>query len=178
MSRARALRPGSAASTDRNEASRGAGARLGKCAAAVRWRMPQPGSHRATASQSPPDPRGKSSRSTRRRSSAKGRGSNLRGSRLARSRRSVVQRRVIARAGMAPLYPKRSLDAGYGPGYSSDVDIVLPGGPLQGVRVLLVFHSFKQDADTLAFVKNERHLGVIPPLNLLYVSAWLRRHGV
>lgn len=48
---------------------------------------------------------------------------------------------------------------------------------LRGVRVLLVFHSFKHDTDTLAFIKNVRHLGVIPPLNLLYASAWLRRHG-
>lgn len=41
-----------------------------------------------------------------------------------------------------------------------------------------MFHSFKHDTDMLAFVRNVRHLGVIPPLNLLYTSAWLRRHGV
>src|SRR5262249_5135253 len=48
---------------------------------------------------------------------------------------------------------------------------------LAGARGLLVFHSFKHDVDTLAFIKNVRHLGVVPPLNLLYLSSWLRRHG-
>jgi radical SAM superfamily enzyme YgiQ (UPF0313 family) len=48
---------------------------------------------------------------------------------------------------------------------------------LAGARILLVFHSFKEDKDTLAFVKNVRHLGVIPPMNLLWTSAWLKRHG-
>lgn len=51
-------------------------------------------------------------------------------------------------------------------------------GPLKGLKVLLVFHSFKNDTDTLAFIKNVRHLGVVPPLNLLYLSAWLKLHGV
>jgi radical SAM superfamily enzyme YgiQ (UPF0313 family) len=51
-------------------------------------------------------------------------------------------------------------------------------GPLAGLKVLLVFHSFKNDTDTLAFIKNVRHLGVVPPLNLLYLSAWLRLHGI
>lgn len=49
---------------------------------------------------------------------------------------------------------------------------------LRGLKVLLVFHSFKNDTDTLAFIKNVRHLGVVPPLNLLYLSAWLRKFGV
>jgi len=53
-----------------------------------------------------------------------------------------------------------------------------PDGPLKGLKVLLVFHSFKNDTDTLAFIKNVRHLGVVPPLNLLYLSAWLKRFGV
>ena len=51
-------------------------------------------------------------------------------------------------------------------------------GSLKGLKVLLVFHSFKNDTDTLAFIKNVRHLGVVPPLNLLYISAWLKLHGV
>lgn len=53
-----------------------------------------------------------------------------------------------------------------------------PNGPLKGLKILLVFHSFKNDTDTLAFIKNVRHLGVVPPLNLLYLSAWLKLHGV
>ncbi len=53
-----------------------------------------------------------------------------------------------------------------------------PRGPLEGLKVLLVFHSFKNDTDTLAFIKNVRHLGVVPPLNLLYLSAWVRQFGV
>jgi anaerobic magnesium-protoporphyrin IX monomethyl ester cyclase len=53
-----------------------------------------------------------------------------------------------------------------------------PKGSLAGLKILFVFHSFKNDTDTLAFIKNVRHLGVVPPLNLLYLSAWLRQFGV
>lgn len=49
--------------------------------------------------------------------------------------------------------------------------------PLSGLRVLLVFQAFKTDSDSLAFVKNVRHLGVVPPLNLLYISAHLKSLG-
>ena len=59
-----------------------------------------------------------------------------------------------------------------------EIEKPCPDGPLKGLKVLLVFHSFKNDTDTLAFIKNVRHLGVVPPLNLLYISAWLKLHGV
>jgi len=45
---------------------------------------------------------------------------------------------------------------------------------LEGVRYLLVFHSFGFYTDTFAYMKNLRNLGVIPPINLLYVGAWLK----
>ncbi len=70
---------------------------------------------------------------------------------------------------MRPLYKRPA---------SIKIEKPCSNSPLKGIKVLLVFHSFKNDTDTLAFIKNVRHLGVVPPLNLLYVSAWLRLHGV
>jgi len=42
----------------------------------------------------------------------------------------------------------------------------------------MVFHSFRQDTDTFAFLTDVKNLGAIQPLNLLYVGSWLREHGV
>jgi anaerobic magnesium-protoporphyrin IX monomethyl ester cyclase len=52
-----------------------------------------------------------------------------------------------------------------------------PSTRLHGKRFLLVFHSFGFYTDTFAYMKNLKNLGVIPPINLLYVGAWLKRHG-
>ena len=43
--------------------------------------------------------------------------------------------------------------------------------------MLLVFHSFRRDTTTFAFLTDVKNLGAIQPLNLLHVGAWLRDHG-
>ena len=48
---------------------------------------------------------------------------------------------------------------------------------LKGIRILIVFHSFRQDQDTFAFLTDVRNLGAIPAMNLLHVSACLKAAG-
>ncbi len=47
----------------------------------------------------------------------------------------------------------------------------------RSLRVLLVFHSFRRDTTTFAFLTDVKNLGAIQPLNLLHVGAWLRDQG-
>lgn len=48
---------------------------------------------------------------------------------------------------------------------------------LRGVKVSLIFPSFKNFRDSMAFIENVDYLGVIPPVNLSYVAAILEREG-
>jgi anaerobic magnesium-protoporphyrin IX monomethyl ester cyclase len=48
---------------------------------------------------------------------------------------------------------------------------------LNGIHILIIFQSFKNNTDTLAFVKNVRHLGIVSPTILFYTGGSLERAG-
>lgn len=49
---------------------------------------------------------------------------------------------------------------------------------VRGLRVLMVFQSFRQDTTSFAFLTDVKNLGAIQPLNLLQVGAWMIEHEI